>query len=63
MRSLIMSALSGAALLGFSAPAMAHPNDGDNEHQEQHGQLGHEHADVHRGGSANLDSALSGVSA
>jgi hypothetical protein len=32
MRSLIMSALSGAALLGFSAPAMAHPNDGDNAH-------------------------------
>ena len=47
MRSLIFTALSGAALLGFSAPAMAHPNDGDDEHEEQHQQLDEQHGDVH----------------
>ena len=48
MRSLVLSALSGAALLGFAAPAMAHPNDGDDQHQEQHDQLNEQHGDVHQ---------------
>lgn len=47
MRSLFLTALSSAALLGFSAPALAHPGEGDDEHAEQHEQLGDEHADVH----------------
>ena len=47
MRSLILMTLSGAALFAFSAPALAHPNDGDDQHQDQHEQLGEEHQDVH----------------
>jgi hypothetical protein len=49
MRNLILSAFSGIALIGFAAPATAHPNDGDDQdqHQDQHDQLGEEHQDVH----------------
>lgn len=47
MRSFLLTALGGAALLGFAAPVMAHPNDGDDEHQDQHGQLDEQHGDIH----------------
>lgn len=48
MRSMILTALSGAALLGFAAPAMAHPDDGDDQHEEQHEGLDEQHSDVHQ---------------
>lgn len=48
MRSMILTALSGAAFLGFAAPAVAHPDDGDDQHAEQHDQLGQQHGDVHQ---------------
>lgn len=35
------------ALLGFAAPAMAHPDDANDEHQEQHEQLDEQHGDTH----------------
>ena len=47
MRSLLMTALGSVALLGFSAPAMAQFYDPNDEHHEQHDQLGEEHHDVH----------------
>lgn len=48
MRNLLMAAVGSAALLGFSAPAGAHPNDGDDQHAEQHDELNDEHGDVHQ---------------
>lgn len=47
MRSLLFTALSGVALLGFSAPAMAQYYDANDEHHDQHDQLNEEHSDVH----------------
>ena len=47
MRNLVLTALSGAALIAFATPAMAQRVDGDDEHQEQHEQLGDQHEDVH----------------
>ncbi|WP_395000757.1 hypothetical protein [Sphingomonas sp.] len=48
MRSVLLSALSAAALVGFAAPAAAaHPNDDQDQHEDQHDQLGEEHHDVH----------------
>ena len=48
MRGMILTVLSGAALLGFAAPAMAHPDDGDDQHAEQHDELDEQHGDVHQ---------------
>lgn len=47
MRSLLLTALGSVALLGFSAPAMAQSYNPDDEHQDDHDQLGEEHHDVH----------------
>lgn len=50
MRSLLLSAFSAVALIGFAAPVAAHPNDGDDQdqHQDEHDQLDGQHQDVHR---------------
>lgn len=47
MRSLLLTALGELALVGFSAPALAHPEGAVDEHEEQHEQLGEQHQDVH----------------
>jgi hypothetical protein len=47
MRSLLITTLSGAALLGFASPSMAHPTYGDDQHQDQHEQIDEQHADTH----------------
>ena len=47
MRSLLLTALGGVALLGFSAPAMAQDYNPNDDHHDQHDQLDEEHGDVH----------------
>ena len=47
MRNLTLTAVSGAALLGFATPAFAHPTGSDAQHEEQHDQIDEQHSDVH----------------
>lgn len=63
MTRLILTALGSAALLGFAVPAMAHPNDGDDEHDQQHEELGQQHQDIHEElGAIHDDAHAQGLS-
>ena len=51
VRNLILTLFASAAAVGMAAPAMAHPDGGDDQHEQVHDQLN----DMHDNGHDQLD--------
>src|SRR5437879_6557778 len=47
MHKLIVTVIASACAFGLAAPAMAHPDDGTDEHEEVHDQLNDQHGAGH----------------